>query len=199
MAKAHAAAIPDRPPQKRHCTKCCAAAALFVSCTNSAGKYPAFFGRETTHCLWNILRKFCIIELWSTAPRSTGSARTRCCWHASVSRNAARKPQTCAPAAASWHWNGTTGGTAAPAPRWNCSPRAAPCWRQRWKSSSSPRSPPPVPTCAHGGRTRGNLTCARAIPLILPRGRKVKTPPTPSPGTKTPALWRMSVPAASGF
>ena len=39
----------------------------------------------------------------------------RCCWHASVSRNAARKPQTCATAAASWHWNGTTGGTAAPA------------------------------------------------------------------------------------
>lgn len=72
MAKAHAAAIPDRPPQKRHCTKCCAAAPLFVSCTNSAGKYPAFFGRETTHCLWNILRKFCIIELWSIAPRSTG-------------------------------------------------------------------------------------------------------------------------------
>jgi hypothetical protein len=26
MAKAHTAAIPDRPPQKRHCTKCCAAA-----------------------------------------------------------------------------------------------------------------------------------------------------------------------------
>ena len=108
MAKAHAAAIPDRPPQKRHCTKCCAAAALFVSCTNSAGKYPAFFGRETTHCLWNILRKFCIIELWSIAPRSTGSARMRCCWHASANRSAARKPQTCAPAAASWRWNGTT-------------------------------------------------------------------------------------------
>ncbi|MFR9067763.1 MAG: tRNA1(Val) (adenine(37)-N6)-methyltransferase [Faecalibacterium prausnitzii] len=30
-------------------------------------------------------------------------------------------------------------------------------------------SSPSVPTCAHGGRTRGNLTCARAIPLILPR------------------------------
>ena len=96
-------------------------------------------------------------------------------------------------------WNGTTGGTAAPAPRWNCSPRAAPCWRQRWKSSSLPTSPPSVLTCAHGGRTKGNLTCARAIRLILPRGRKVKTPPTPLPGTKTPALWRMSVPAASGY
>ena len=39
----------------------------------------------------------------------------RCCWHASVSRSAARRPQTCAPAAASWRWNGTTAATAAPA------------------------------------------------------------------------------------
>ena len=53
----------------------------------------------------------------------------RCCWHAFVSRSAARKPQTCAPAAASWRWNGTTGGTAAPAPRWSCSPRQRVCWR----------------------------------------------------------------------
>ena len=58
-----------------------------------------------------------------------------------------------------------------------------------------------TPACADLRTWRqdeGQFDVARVIPLILPRGRRARTPPTPLPGTKTPALWRMSVPAASG-
>ena len=60
-----------------------------------------FFERVRHTYLWNILPKSCIIELWFIARRSIVLAPTRCCWPVSVSQSAPRRPQTCAPAAAS--------------------------------------------------------------------------------------------------
>ena len=74
--------------------------------TNSPSNSTHFFERVRHTYLWNILPKSCIIELWFIARRSIVLAPTRCCWPVSVSQSAPRRPQTCAPAAASWRWNG---------------------------------------------------------------------------------------------
>lgn len=167
MAKAHAA-IPDRPPQKRHCTEIFNAAAPFCFMHKFRRKNTLHFWKETTHCLWNILRKFCIIELWSTAHGAPvrlgyGYLPARFC-----EPKRGQKAADCAfrygiGVALEWHDRGHR----SPAPRWSTRPRRRPAGGGG-RSGGSPASPPPVPTCAHGGRMRGNLTCARAIPLILP-------------------------------
>lgn len=70
VAKAHAAAIPDRPPQKRHCTKCCAAAPPFCFMHKFRRKIPCIFwkGNDTlsmehsTEVLYNRTMVYCTPE-----------------------------------------------------------------------------------------------------------------------------------------
>jgi len=167
--------------------------------TNSPSNSTHFFERVRHTYLWNILPKSCIIELWFIARRSIVLAPTRCCWPVSVSQSAPRRPQTCAPAAASWRWNGTTAATAAPAWGWSCSPMAALCFPLRCRSRTSGTLSLSVPTCALSGRARAVLTCVRAIRPILRMGPKAKTQPTPLPGTRTPAHWTMCASVRSAF
>ena len=199
MAKAHAAAIPDRPPQKRHCTKCCAAAPPFCFMHKFRRKIPCIFwkGNDTlsmehsTEVLYNRTMVYCTPE---HRFGSDALLLARFC-EPKRSQKAADLCSGCGIVALEWHDRGHRG----PCTALELQPEGSALLAAAVEEQQLPTSFPSVPTCAHGGRTRGNLTCARAIPLILPRGRRARTPPTPLPGTKTPALWRMSVPAASGF
>lgn len=100
----------------------------------------------------------------------------------------------CGIVALAWHDAGHRGRV----PPWSCSPRPAPCCRQRWPTRTSGISSRSAPTCAPFAQQPGQWDVCAATRPILPRALPPTAPPGPWPGTRRAVGWRMCAAAGSG-